>query len=399
MVLPLSGVKVVELTRDVSGSFCGMTLADTGADVLKVERPAAESSRDGGPLWRAAQFVAYNRNKKSIAIDLESTDGKAVLSKLLRTADVFLEDFPPGAVDGLGFSYERVSKLNPRIVYCSIKSYLPGPYGDMDVEDTVVESQAGYIACMGEEKPEAPLTIDSPPLKLGVAVTSLGAGEFAAMWIAGSLLGRMRTGKGEHVRVGKFESIVNLNAPSTYSLGKEKTKLAAINYKLKDGEWIHGRYIKRSDERWKDFCDTFGVSREDYERSKTRELMDALGPEMDKIIAKYVANFTLAEARQKIIEKNILAGAVVTMKELIDDDQIKPKLIPLSVDAEVGMTAEPKTVAHMMLPIQNKDYNPEAAKHWTPAPKLGQHTNETLHELGYTEEQITDLQKRKIVYP
>ncbi|MFH0749050.1 MAG: CaiB/BaiF CoA-transferase family protein [Candidatus Bathyarchaeota archaeon] len=401
MVLPLSGIQVVELSRDVSGPICGLALADMGAEVMKVENPRVDLHRDGGPLWKAAMFVAYNRNKKSITLDLESDDGRIILAKLLKTADVFLENLPPGVVDKMGFSYERVVKTNPKIVYCSIKSYLPGPYGDRDVEDTMVETQAGYPAHMGEEGTEGTLTYSSPPLKLGVPIAALEAGQLANVWIVGTLFTRMKTGIGDYIQVGEFETCLNTIGVGEMAVWKEWGKQTAINYKTKDGGWVHGRYIFRTDDRWKAFCDSFGVSKEDFEATDTEEKREALGGQtgsgMKKIIAKYFSQFTLEEARKKIIDDGIIAGAAVTMKEVLENDQIKPKLIPLLVDSTVGMTPQPTTVMQMMLPIRSKDYNPQATSHWTAAPKLGQDTKKVLSALGYTEAEITDLEKRGVI--
>lgn len=403
MVLPLSGVKVVELTRDIAGPFCGMALADIGAEVFKVENPQTDSYRDGGSLWKGAKFVAYNRNKKSIAVDLSSDEGKLILSRLLETVDVFLENLPPSIVDKMGFSYPRVFKINPKIIYCSIKSYLQGPYGERDVEDTLLESQAGYPQWTGKEEPEQPLTISSPPLKLGVPIASLGAGEFAATAIVGALLVRNKTNLAEHIEVGIFETAVNLLAPSVYSLGKEKKKQSAINYKLKDGEWLQGSpehigSIARFD-RWKVFCDIFQVSKDDYEATNTEEKRNVIGNQaLKKIISKYVSQFTLEEVRKMIVDNNIIAGAVVTMKEVLRNDHLKQKLIPLIVSAEAGMTDNPKTVYHMMLPIGSEDYNPKTTEKWSPAPKLGQNTIETMRKLGYTEDQIKDLLEHQFIY-
>lgn len=403
MVLPLAGVRVVELSQDVAGPYCGMALADMGAEVLKIERPGAEPSRSD-PSWRAAKFVAYNRNKKSVSVDLGSDEGKMIVSRLLETADVFIENLAPGVVDGLGLSFETILKVNPRIIYCSIKSYLPGPYGERDVEDTVLESEAGYPQCTGKEEPEQPLTLGSPPLKLGVPVASFGAGEYAAVAVVGALLSRMKTGKGDCIRVGGFEAAVNLLAPSGYSLDKVKRKQPAENYRLKDGEWIQGSYQHIASsarvDRWKVFCEVFKVSREDYEATCTVEKRDALGEVgMRRIIAKYVSQFTLDEAGKMIVENNIIAGAVVTVREVLENEHLKSKLIPLVVAAEVGMTDRPTTVNHLMLPIRTEEYNPKATESWTPAPKLGQNTVETLQKLGYTEDQIKDLSRRGIIWP
>ena len=403
MVLPLSEIRVVEITRGIAGPYCGMALADMGAEVLKVERPKTEPYRND-QFWKAAKFVAYNRNKKSIAVNLESEDGRMLMARLLKTADVFIENLPPGVIDGMGFSYKSASKLNQKIVYCSIKCYLPGPYGNRDVEDTILESQAGFPQCIGEEEPAQPLTIKSPPLKLGVPIASLGAGEYAALATVGALLKRMKTGQGEHIIVGAFEAAFNLLAPSTYSLNKEKRKHSAINYRLKDGEWLQGSYqhigSSRRFDRWKVFCNIFGVGKEDYEATSTVEKRDAMGSQaMRKIISKYVSQFTLEEARKMIVDNNIIAGVVVTMREVLDNDQLKTKLIPLVVAPEVGMTPQPTTVSHMMLPMRSKDYNPKATGNWTPAPKLGQHTAKILRDLGYTENQIKDLTMRGIIWP
>jgi crotonobetainyl-CoA:carnitine CoA-transferase CaiB-like acyl-CoA transferase len=195
--LPLEGVRVVELSHMVMGPSCGLVLADLGAEVIKVE-PAGK----GDPTryltsTGAGFFASFNRNKKSVTLDLNSEEGVAVAKRLISTADVFLENFRPGALQDKGLGYESVSDENPRLIYCSLKGFLPGPYEHRTALDEVVQMMSGLAYMTGPV---------GKPLRAGAPVNDMMGGMFGAIAILAALRERDRTGRGQQVQSGLFEN-------------------------------------------------------------------------------------------------------------------------------------------------------------------------------------------------
>ena len=202
-MLPLNKLKVLDLTQSAAGPYACMILADLGAEVIKVEPPeTGEPFRHFGGGYEAAYFVANNRNKKSIAIDLKNEKGKEVMLKLLKDCDIFVENYSPGAVDRLGLSYEVASKLNPKLIYCSIKGYGEGPYESRPAYDPVIEAEAGIMSVTGEP--------NQSPVRLGGPVIDYMTGVFGVISILLALKNREETGKGEMIEVNLFESAVSM---------------------------------------------------------------------------------------------------------------------------------------------------------------------------------------------
>ncbi len=398
-MLPLTGVKVIEFAAGDAGPYCGMVLADLGAEVIKVERIGGDSDRDLGPVWRAAQFVAYNRNKKSVAVDLESERGKEAVLKLLGSSDVLLDSMGVGVLDALGLSHEAVSKLNPKLVYCSITGYGEGPYGNRPGVEPIIESESGFMQAIGETEPQQPLTAGYPPIRLGSPIIPCGAGMYGVLAVMGALLNRRRTGRGEYIRIGLFETAVALLQQhiAGFSVSKRFGKHSADLYKTSDGGWVHGKYVDTNDDYWRRFCEVFGISKEDLAETATEEKRKANPRKVEEIKKAGFLSVTAAESMKKILDGRLVAGTVITIKDVIEDPHVKAtkQLIPLIPDPEV--TGSEKPALCPMLPIRTNDYNLDAAAKWTAAPRLGEHTAEVLRKLGYTDEQITNLRKSKVI--
>src|SRR5690349_2355945 len=198
----LAGTRVVELTQIMAGPFCGMLLADLGAEVIKIENPrGGEDSRRMAPPYyngESAAFLAVNRNKYGIALDIRTPEGKDILWRLLATADVLVENFRPGTMTRLGFGYEQVHAKYPRLVYCSISGFgQTGPYAERGGFDLVAQSMSGVVSVTGS--PEE-------PAKVGVPISDLNAGLFASHAILAALLARVRTGEGQYIDTSLFEA-------------------------------------------------------------------------------------------------------------------------------------------------------------------------------------------------
>jgi len=207
---PLEGVRVVDLSQVMAGPFCTMLLADLGADVIKVEPPDGDLSRAmGGRRLQMkgedkAPFLALNRNKRSVVLDLKQSDGRDRLTNLLRDADVMVESFRPGVADRLGIGYADVSGVNPRIVYASISGFgQSGPWADRPGFDLIAQAMSGVMSVTGSAEAE--------PVKCGVPISDLGAGLYAVVGIQAALLARERSGKGQRVETSLFEAALGLS--------------------------------------------------------------------------------------------------------------------------------------------------------------------------------------------
>src|SRR5690242_5914367 len=203
---PLDDLVVVDLSRILSGPVCTMLLADMGADVIKVEPPpAGDDSRQWGPPFIkdiSTYFLSVNRNKKSIGLNLKNAAGRQILWKLLERADVLVENFRPGVLDKLGFSYEAVAKENPSIVYCSISGFgQTGPYRDRPGYDVIAQGESGMMDLTGYP--------DGPPAKLGASLADVVAGLYAMNGILLALLARHKTGRGQQVDVSLLDGMVS----------------------------------------------------------------------------------------------------------------------------------------------------------------------------------------------
>jgi len=193
--LPLSGIRILELGHTVMGPSCSMVLADLGADVIKVEPPEGDRTR-ANVGFGSALFPVFNRNKRSLCIDLKSETGKAVFYKVVTPADALLENFAPGTMDRLGLGYDALSKLSPRLVYCSLKGFLSGPYEKRAALDEIVQFMGGLAYMTGPS---------GRPLRAGSSVVDLMGGMFGALGIMAALRERERTGRGQLVESALFE--------------------------------------------------------------------------------------------------------------------------------------------------------------------------------------------------
>ena len=199
---PLDGITIVDLTRVLSGPYCTMLLADMGARVIKIERPGAgDDTRAWGPPFvngESSYFLSINRNKASVALDFKEPRGRAILDGLITRADVLVENFHPGTLDAMGLGYARLAEAHPRLVYCSITGFgQDGPYAERAGYDFVIQGMSGLMSVTGD--------VGGEPAKVGVAITDLLTGLYAANAIQAALLHRHTTGRGQHIDIGLFD--------------------------------------------------------------------------------------------------------------------------------------------------------------------------------------------------
>jgi crotonobetainyl-CoA:carnitine CoA-transferase CaiB-like acyl-CoA transferase len=369
---PLTGLKVIDLTRVLAGPLCTMLLGDMGAEVIKIEDPRhGDDTRDWAPFvdgW-STYYLSVNRNKKSVAIDLKSPEGAALLEDLIRTADVLVENFRPGTLERLGFGRERAMALNERLIYCSISGYgATGPRRDLSGYDMVIQGESGLMDVTG-----FPAT---GPTKVGVAITDCLAALYAAQGILLAHISRMRTGKGQFLDIALLDSAVSvLGLPagivaatgrSPGRLGNAHPSLAPYEpYPAADGHVVVAVANQRL---WSRFCAAIEAPQLEHDprfatntdRLKNREALNAIihdafeGKSVDWLI-------------ERLSGAGVPCGRVRTINEVLADPQLAAR------DMLVEVPAGRQTVRVPGNPIKLSGVPGIESG---PAPALGEHTEE-----------------------
>ena len=385
--LPYEGIRVVEFTHMVMGPTCGMVLADLGAEVIKVEPigHGYEGDNTRKLLGSGAGFFPlFNRNKKSLALDLKTPEGKEAVLRLLATADIVSENFKPGTMQKLGLDYESLKKLNPRLIYVSLKGFLPGPYEHRTALDEVVQMMGGLAYMTGRR---------GDPLRAGTSVNDIMGGMFGAIGAMAALAQRAQTGKGQEVQSALFENNVFLVAQHMMQYqvtGKaaapmpERISAWAIYdvFVVKEGEQIFLAVV--SDTAWKIFCEAFGYS-DLFDNPKLTSNNDrVLAREwLLPILRERLQNFS-AQTLSEVFEKNSLPYAPITAPhELLDDPHLHATggLAPMTLN-------DGRSIHTVLLPLS---MDQERLKVRQSAPQLGEHNESLLSSLGYNAEEIQKL--------
>ncbi|MBC7603505.1 MAG: CoA transferase [Ramlibacter sp.] len=382
--LPYAGIRVVEFTHMVMGPTCGMVLADLGAEVIKVEPVAGDSTRQ--LLGSGAGFFPlFNRNKKSIALDLQQPQGREAALRLVATADIVSENFKSGTMKKLGLDYAALSKLNPRLIYISHKGFLPGPYDHRTALDEVVQMMGGLAYMTGRP---------GDPLRAGTSVNDIMGGMFGAIGAMAALAEREKTGVGQEVQSALFENNVFLVAqhmmqfavtgkPAAPMPGRISAWAVYDVFTVKDGEQIFLAAV--SDSQWNVFCDAFGFAELKADpRLKTNNDRVQSREWLIPVLRASLADHSAAEL-SAIFEKHGLPFAPITRpEELFDDPHLKATggLAPLRLP-------DGRETSVPLLPLTLDGERPGVRLQ---PPTIGQQTRELLAELGYSPEVIAVLE-------
>jgi len=403
----LTGVKVLDLTQWEAGSACAQSLAFLGADVFKVERPklgdpariASADSPDADSLY----FLVLNSNKRSITIDLQNNKGKEVLTRLIRECDVFLENFAPGTTDKLGLSYEAVSKINPRIIYGTVRGFSEeSPYRDFRCFDAIAQSAGGAVAFTGEP--------DGPPIKPGPTFADTGSGLHLAIGILGALYQREFTGKGQSIRVAMQEAVMNFSRitfarhqltgkPVTRVGNGSPSSTAAPSglYPCKGGGpndycFIYtARDELTGNRQWRALLKT--IARSDLLddiRFVTPEARFERKEEVDEIIRPWMLSQDKRTAMEMLNGAGVPAGAVFDTGDLMNDPSFRATGMLTEI---IHPTRGPVVLPGWPVKMSGSPTPPISCP-----PTLGQHTNTILHDLlGMDESEIGDLRSSQAI--
>ncbi len=372
-----------------------MLLADMGAEVIKVEMPGSgDDSRGWGPPFiegEAAYFLSINRNKKSMTLNLKDDKAKEIARNLIKNADVVLETNRPGAMQRLGLDYESVKQDNPKVIYASISGFgQTGPYSKRPGFDQVIQGYGGIMGLTGEN--------DGNPVKVGIAITDIATGMFAAIGILTALYHRARTGEGQYIDASMMDGQVSwLTYQGGRYLASGKTPQRIGNahpliVPYQDFETSNG-YINiaaGNDKLWAKFCEVAGLqdSAEDPRFATNAKRVENRA-ELIPMISDVIKTKTMQEWLDALNEAGVPCGPIYTVDQIFQDPQVLAR--DMLVDVEHPKCGNIKVTGH---PVK---YSATPAAVETAPPMLGQHNDELLKELGYSDEDITRFKEEKIL--
>ena len=393
---PIHGVKVLELAQIMAGPTCGLMLADLGAEVIKIEKiPGGDDTRRFLPPdvnGEAAAFMMMNRNKRGMALDLKTKEGVEVFKRLVKQADVVVENFRKGTLEKLGVGYEELKKINPKIILCEISGYgRTGPYADKGGFDLIAQGMSGLMSITGESK-------GKPPMKVGAPVTDITAGILAATGVLAALVSRATTGVGQRVDTSLYEAgivhtywqsaIASATGVAPGPLGSAHPLTAPYQaFQTKD-KWIT---VGASNQNtWLKLIDALGVKQlqENEKFNSNANRMKNL-TELTEILKKELVKKTAEEWLKLFDEKGLPCGPINTVTEMFKDPQtIERKMI---VDVKNDKAGSFKGIG---MPIKFSETKVEDTKQ---SPTFGQHTKQILLDYGFKGEEIESLIKQGVV--
>jgi formyl-CoA transferase/CoA:oxalate CoA-transferase len=392
---PLQELLVVDLTRALAGPYCTLMLADLGARVIKVEAPAGgDDTRGWGPPFlggESAYFLSVNRNKESLTLNLKDPRGQEVLHRLLARADVLVENFRPGIMDRFGFGYPAVHERYPRLVYCSISGFgQDGPYRERTAYDLILQGMGGLMGMTGEE--------GGPPVKVGVAIADICAGMFAAFAILVALRVRDRTGRGQWIDAAMLDGQIawlTYQAGNYFATGENPRRLGSAHpsivpyqaFRTADG---HINVAVGSEAIWERFCAALG--REDLVADPRFRTNPDRVAHRDVLLPLLEATFAAqptAYWRSVLDAAGVPNGPIYLLSELFADPQVLHR--DLVVEMEHPTAGR---IRQTGLPVRFSE-TPGAIR--TPPPRLGEHTDAILRELGYDPRTIEQFKGEGVV--
>ena len=399
----LNGIKVLDFTQFEAGPSCTQALAWMGAEVIKVEEPKRGDPGRWGLSDRkdadAHYFIFYNTNKKSITCNLKTPEGKSLIEKMIKEADVVVENMAPGTFARLGFDYDHLSMLNPRIIFAQVKGFSPdGPHGNYLAFDMIAQATGGTFAINGLP--------DQPPIRPGATMGDTGTGMMAAMGILAALFQRTATGKGQHVQVAMRDAMVNYSrtAMSRQAAVEDNSILPRIGnevfgtapgglYPCKPGsidDWAYIYASRGNEEHWRRLCRVIG--REDF-IDAPRMQDGSTRYKHKKIVNDAIAEWTMQHTKEQVMEivagAGVPCGAVLNMKEQLEDEDLHTRGIMSKIvhpiRGEMTVPTSPIQMSETKVPVQT-------------SPVHGENNEEIYGEwLGIPAEQIKKMRSENVI--
>jgi len=397
---PLKDIRILDITRALAGPYCTMMLGDLGADVIKVERPVSgDETRGWGPPFvgkpygpypgESAYFIAANRNKRSLTVNIQTAEGQEIIRRLAGISDVLVENYRTGDLDKLGLGYADLHRLYPKLIYCSISGYgRTGPYADRPGYDAIIQGEGGMMSITGP--------VEGPPSRVGIPITDITSGMFAATAILAALRARDITGEGQLVDISLFDSHIALltNVASNYLVGGEPPRrlgnahpnlVPYDSFSARDGWFILG---VANEKQWGMLCDMLDrpdIKADERYASNGKRVTHraALVDELNKTFAQRNVDDWLAD----LVKAGLPCGRINSVPDVFAHPQAQAREMILETDhasaGTVKLTGFPYKFSHTPAEIHK------------PPPTLGQHTEEVLTGLlDYSREGVDELRER-----
>ena len=392
----LEGIRVLDLTRALAGPFCTLMLGDNGADVIKVEIPGTgDDTRKWGPPFigeESAYYLSINRNKRSLTLNLQDAQAQEVFMKLAKDIDVVVENFTPGVMGRFGLDYDAVKAVSPKVVYCSISGFgQDGPYRNRPAYDQIMQGVGGLMSITGEP--------DGEPQKIGIAVTDIGAGMWSAFAIMAALNHRGKTGEGQYIDISMLDAQVawlTYQAAFFFANGEAPKRMGAAHptlvpyqaFMCKDGKYIN--VAVGSERIWERFCQ--GMEREDLKDHPdyaTNSVRVNNRGAMVSMLQEIFLTRPVAEWVEDLQAANVPCGPINDLADVFADPQVLARNMYLEMaHPTLGSIKQTGLPIKFSLTPGGLDRHP---------PLLGEHNQEILQSLGYSDADVQSLKEQSVI--
>ena len=390
----LEGIKVLDLTRILSGPYASMILADLGASILKVELPEkGDEARAFGPFQNgeSAYFAGINRGKKSITIDLRKQKGQELIFSLAGKCDILMENFRPGSMDSFNLGFERMNKAYPKLVYASISGFgQTGPYYKKPAYDVIIQAMSGLVSITGTSQGEV--------VRVGSSIADLNSSLFSVIGILSALHHANKTGKGQQVDISMLDCQIALleNAMARYNtsskiptpIGSRHPSITPFQFfKAADGEIV---IAAANDNLWRKLCEVLGLELANDHRFLTNDLRTQNHIELEQLLNNVFKNKTVKEWCNKLEPVGVPCSSINNIEQVINDPQVKFREMVIKMN-------HPKA-GDLIMPNSPLKFSDSHIKPEVPSPLLGEHTEEILSGfLGISLNEINELKKDKVI--